>query len=148
MAIANVLSRAAAYFLMASLFGSALAAESKPATYTAKIKFLQVTQNGAKRTAIETEVGGVKGKPVKTALGGQNGVVVNLEMQDLAASSQQYVAQFRIVETLPDGKQNIVSAPKITVVAGNSGCIMLGESTPEGEKGDRIEIEFLVTEKN
>ena len=68
-------------------------------------------------------------------------------MEDVPeASSSQYLAQFKLIETKQDGKQDVLSAPKILVIAGQMANIMIGEVSPDGKKGDRIEIEFTVNE--
>jgi len=118
-----------------------------PVRYVAKVKFLQVAQKGTQSTTLNTEVAGTKGTPLKTALGGKNGITVKLEMEEMPeVSPAQYVAQFRVIEAKQDGKENVLSAPKLIVVEGQPAGIMMGESSADGKLENGIEIEFTVTE--
>jgi len=124
-------------------------ASPDPVRYVAKIKFLQVAQEGEQKTTVDTELRGTQGTPLKASIGGTNGVTVSLEVQDVPKSRpSQYLAAFRIVERHGD-EESVLAAPKICILAEHSGMIMTDKAPPlpDREKGDRIELKFVVTEQ-
>ena len=133
-----------ACLLIGSWCPAAVAAESAPLTtaprYVAKVKFLRV-EGGKQTIAVDTEVTGTKGTPLKTNLGGKDGLVLKLDIRDVAGGTpSQYVIQFKLIET-KNGKESVLSAPTITTTAERPAKLMVGQ-----EKGDRIEVDLTVRE--
>ncbi len=73
-----------------------------------------------------------------------------------AGQPQQYMVEFKIRETGEDGKQNVLSAPRVTVKAGQEGQIKVcGEKEENGvfctalvkETANGVEVHTTVTVK-
>jgi hypothetical protein len=108
--------------------------------YAAKIKFLKIDR-GRQIMAVNTEVAGTAGMPLKTTLRGRNGLVLKLEMQDVAGSAPaQYLARFKLVET-GRHKEIVLSEPTLVTTVGHPAKLMVGE-----KDGDRLELDLVVRE--
>lgn len=115
---------------------------SATAQYVAKIRFLEIAEEGKRKLALTTEIQGTHGSPLKVAVGGVNGRVLRLEIQDTPETTPtQYDAQFRLIQAGTDGEEAVISAPRLVALAGTPAKVMIGE-----ENGDRIEIDLTVTE--
>jgi len=73
-----------------------------------------------------------------------------------ATEAQQYVVQIKIIEVAEDGETDVLTAPKLTVKAGEEGKVVLGDEPEENgvfctalvtEIEDGIEVVTTITVK-
>jgi hypothetical protein len=111
--------------------------------YVVKFKFLKVDQKGTRNTAIASEVAGTKGTPLRTDLRVPNGMVLKLDIREVADSQPTYyVAEFKLIEAKKDGKQKVLAKPTILTAVGCPASLKIG-----AEASDRIEVNLIVNEK-